>query len=249
MAEDLHALRIQLRYYLRVCGRSITADDRVCCPNPEHADTAYGAALIEDEGDGDRIMCPVCGVSWQIFDVEGFFSETGTDNASFRQRVAAVKEKLLTVLPVATPGIDKPLEQMTDAELAARKLAQAQAQEATAKAKAAAKSLAGSERKKRQEAENEAIARVCPFRILGRADDGAFYFESYQGHIECMRLGAGITKEQLFLLADMAWWENEFHGGRSRIDMDSAKFYLIAESNRVAFNTGRLRGRGCWRED
>ena len=96
---------------------------------------------------------------------------------------------------------------------------------------------------------SEREIEALPFRILGRADDGLAYFEGYQRTLETLRMGAGITKEFLYLLADAVWWENEFRGGKAKIDMDAAKFYLISKVNAIAFDPTRLRGRGAWREE
>lgn len=247
--EDLRKYRVQLRYYLQVSGVAVTAEDRVCCVQRGHADTEFHARLEENGDSGDRLVCETCGTADDIFNVEGYLSGLENSRSTFPRRVEEVVRKLAIVLPEPTAGIDKPAADMTDEELRAVKVAQIEAGKKTRKASDEAKAVKRSADRQREEQEAGEITRVAPFRILGRADDGQFYFESYQGHIETLRLGTGITKEQLYLLGPMSWWENEFNGGRSRIDMDSAKFYLIAESNKVSFSTARLRGRGCWRED
>ena len=106
MRENLHALRIQLRYYLRVKGVAITASDGVCCPHPGHPDTAFVARLIEDESDkGDRIQCDICAQSWDIFNVEALLSGVENNRGTFPRLIKAVKETLAVVLPDAVAGV------------------------------------------------------------------------------------------------------------------------------------------------
>src|SRR5208282_3322557 len=66
---------------------------------------------------------------------------------------------------------------------------------------------------------------ALPFRILGTADDGLTYFIDRSERLYTLRLG-GLTKTQLFLLADRDWWEDAFPGARGRMDLDGAINYL-----------------------
>jgi hypothetical protein len=97
-------------------------------------------------------------------------------------------------------------------------------------------------------AELRAQADELPFDILGTANDGLTYFIDRSERLCTLKLG-NLTKTQLFLLADRDWWEGMFAGARGRMDLDGAINFLIKAANGKSFDSDRLRGRGCWREE
>jgi len=99
-----------------------------------------------------------------------------------------------------------------------------------------------------QKLPSEKSAEDLPFRILGTANDGQAYFIDRSERLMTLRMG-NLTKTQLFLLADRDWWEGMFAGARGRMDLDGAINFLIKAANGKSFDSDRLRGRGCWREE
>ena len=241
--DDLERWRPQIRRFLEACGVDIKADGAMDCPNPDHLYLKENAAVC-----GERFVeCGQCAVQWDVFDVCGLIKGMPNTNATFPKRIQKVKE-MLEKTPILTVISETPIAEMSAEELSRAKAAMKTAAPSGTSASEEARKLTEKSIEEEQSRRKEELNRSLPFRILGRAN-GDFYFIGAQGSVETAKAGAGITKEFLYLLADSTWWEREFHGGRQKIDMDSAKFFLISESNARSFDVARLRGRGAWREE
>ena len=247
MPENLHVYRVQLRRYLHLRGIRKAEGDRVCCPHPGHKDEDFCAQLIEDAKDGDRISCPSCNTSWDIFDVEGFYSGVENTNGTFKRRIQGVKEVLVTVLPVMKPEDAKALTELTDEELADMKARQREAEKATAEAVARVRAEAQALLDKERARKKDDLAVSAPFRILGTGDDGLTYFIDRSDRLQALSLKS-LTKTQLQILAPLEWWIAHFRGSRGKLDVDEAVDWVIGEA-RADFDAARLRGRGAWREE
>jgi putative DNA primase/helicase len=88
-----------------------------------------------------------------------------------------------------------------------------------------------------------------PFRILGfeKVEDKihyVFYIRSSQQVVKFS--AAGMTKNNLLMLADMNWWGEHFIK-KQGFDMDAAINWLINDSHRAGvYEPDRMRGLGAW---
>jgi hypothetical protein len=88
VSDDKQALKSRLRDFVSSCGLEIITKQKpnvLQCPNPNHADGKPSAILYDE-----NIYCPVCGESYDIFEVSGFLQ--GTDK--FPEKIKYVREKL-----------------------------------------------------------------------------------------------------------------------------------------------------------
>ena len=61
------------------------------CPNPSHADGNPSAVIYMDS---NNVYCPVCGESWDIFDVAGLLDGIALTDNTFPDRMKAVQSTL-----------------------------------------------------------------------------------------------------------------------------------------------------------
>jgi len=86
-----------------------------------------------------------------------------------------------------------------------------------------------------------------PFIIHGTADDGLTYFTDQFGRIQAWRLES-LGKEKLKVLGPFAYWYTHYSNGE-KLSWDKAIEDIIQDGGGKAFDTRKLRGRGCWREE
>jgi len=87
--DDLAAYRPRIRDFLSRLGVEVAPDGTMRCINPDHPDEHPSAHCYDT-----NVYCPVCGVSWDIWDACGLIKGMGTGKSTFRERVKIVKETL-----------------------------------------------------------------------------------------------------------------------------------------------------------
>lgn len=87
------------------------------------------------------------------------------------------------------------------------------------------------------------------FAILGY-NRGTYYIFQF-GKRQIMEITKGdISENGLIAIADLAWWEANFPGGRSKIDLGAAaQFIFRTAERRGIYDTSKVRGRGAWTDD
>lgn len=95
--------------------------------------------------------------------------------------------------------------------------------------------------------EEESASDGQPFRCLGYDKELYYYFAAGKKHIVALSPSAH-TKNNLFQLADLAFWVHSFPKSRSGdFDMDAAVNYMMRGcEKRGIFDTESIRGRGAW---
>lgn len=86
-----------------------------------------------------------------------------------------------------------------------------------------------------------------PFKILGIGDDGRAAFITEEGRLQKYNL-AGITKNQLGVLANRKFWSLEWPLPKEKTEWDAAIDDVIRNSQRHDFIESNVRGRGAWRD-
>lgn len=89
------------------------------------------------------------------------------------------------------------------------------------------------------------------FRMLGYDKDEnsrlVYFFFSFDAKAVIKLSPSSMTKSNLMMLAPLNWWEQNFPGGKTRIDADAAQQFLIYHSHQVGtFKEKFIRGRGAW---
>jgi hypothetical protein len=93
MGYDTQALKPRLREFLGKCGVEINTRKNppvTQCPSPDHADNDPSAVVYDE-----RLFCPVCSDSWDIFEVAGFLQNI----SDFKEQLAYVNETLGNASP------------------------------------------------------------------------------------------------------------------------------------------------------
>lgn len=87
------------------------------------------------------------------------------------------------------------------------------------------------------------------FSILGYNRGTYYLFQHKKSQIVEITKG-DISENGLIAIADLAWWEMNFPGGRSKIDLGAAaQFIFRTAEKRGIYDTSKVRGRGAWVDD
>ena len=92
------------------------------------------------------------------------------------------------------------------------------------------------------------------FKMLGYDKDEnsrlVYYFFSFDAKTTVKFSPSSMNKSNLMMIAPINWWEDKFPGAKSKIDIDSAQQFLIANSHKIGmFKEKFIRGRGAWMDN
>ena len=89
------------------------------------------------------------------------------------------------------------------------------------------------------------------FRMLGYDKDEnsrlVYFFFSYDAKTVVKLSPPSMTKSNLLMMAPINYWEDQFPGNKTKVDIDAVQNFLISRSHIVGmFKDKFIRGRGAW---
>ncbi len=89
------------------------------------------------------------------------------------------------------------------------------------------------------------------FRLLGYDKDEnsrlVYFFFSFEAKTVIKLSPSNMNKSNLLMLAPMNYWEDNFSGNKTKVDIDAVQNYLTQLSHKIGiFKDKYIRGRGAW---
>jgi putative DNA primase/helicase len=105
--------------------------------------------------------------------------------------------------------------------------------------------------KKQKPAKKSIVYSNDYFRMLGYDKDEnsrlVYFFFSYNAKTVIKLSPPSMNKSNLLMLAPINYWEDNFPGNKTKVDIDAVQNYLVGKSHKIGmFKDKFIRGRGAW---